>query len=233
MADSFIFAPLPQTALRLNLVVSILSAIFEGKLRAGDWLNAPKLASQFGVSATPIREALVELASVGVVKMEHNRGTVVRPFGPTQIEEIYQIRAILEAEATRSSCPCLDQQALIGLQCEMTDLMQKRGPDWSARAMASDRGFHDLIARNCGSDRLQEEISRYRTLVQCIRDVVGNQSHAQQRALPDHLVIIEALLAGEADRAAAAMRQHIRTTAGMVKEAMFPSSTRQPVEAEA
>ena len=233
MTDRSIFAPLPQRALRLNLVTSILSAIFTGKLRAGDWLSAPKLAAQFEVSATPVREALVELASIGVVETEHNRGTVVKPFGPTQIEEIYQIRAILEGEATRCACAHLDRLVLVELQREITDLMRHHGPDWSDRAMASDRALHDLIAQNCGSDRLRDEISRCKTLVQCIRDVVGNQSQAQQRALSDHLAIIEALLEGEADPAANAMRQHIATTAGMVKEALFPAPILQAVGSEA
>ena len=56
-----------------------------------------------GISATPIREALVELESIGVVQFVHNRGTIVKPFGPQQLREIYHLRRVLEANETERS----------------------------------------------------------------------------------------------------------------------------------
>lgn len=217
-----LFKPLRQKALRQNLVASLLTAIFKGKLRAGDWLNAQKLAAQFGVSATPIREALLELVSVGVVEMQHNRGSVVRPFGPAQLQAIYQVRRVLEVEATRCSCGRIPAETLDALRQEMTDLLgANHASDWSARAMISDRRLHALIAQYCGSQRLDEEIGRYNTLIQCIREAVGNQAHAQQRALGEHLEIIHALSSGPPEVAASAMARHIASTAGAVEAALF------------
>lgn len=224
-ARATVFQPLPQKALRRNLVAALLRAIFKGQLGAGDWLNAQKLAAQFGVSATPVREALLELLSVGVVQMEHNRGTVVRPFGPSQLLDIYHVRRVLEAEATRCACGRIPADRLEALRFEMTALIEDRAkPDWSDRAMDADRQLHGLIAERCGNQRLAEEIGRYNTLVQCIRDVVGNQKYAQSRALPEHLEIIEALSHHDPQRASQAMENHIQSTADAVRQALFPST---------
>lgn len=81
-----------------------------------------------------------------------------------------------------------------------------------------------MIARHCDNRRLTEEISRYHTLVQCIRDVVANQSYAQMQALPEHMEIIEALLKHAPERAAAAMAAHIQSSARVVEQALFPAA---------
>ncbi len=225
VTSAALFLPLPQKALRRNAVASLLTAIFKGQLKAGDWLNAQKLAEQFGISATPVREALVELAGVGIVEMQHNRGTTVRPFGPVQLQDIYRLRRVLETEAARSACGHIPVETLTTLRQEMTELLDNRkAAHWPDRAMKSDRDLHDLVAKHCGSQRLAEEIKRYNTLIQCIRDVVGNQSSAQQRALTEHLEIIEPLVKGDAQSAADAMSRHIRHTANRIEAALFPDA---------
>lgn len=222
MNTAALFLRLPQKALRRNVIASLLTAIFKGQLREGDWLNAQQLAKQFGVSATPVREALVEMAAVGLVEMQHNRGTVVRPFGPMQLQDIYHLRRVLETEATRCACGRIPAETLAALKQEMTDLLgNRRAVNWSDRAMKSDRELHELIANHCGSQRLAEEIMRYNTLIQCIRDVVGNQSAAQHCALTEHLEIIQPLVKGQAERAADAMARHIQNTADRIEAALF------------
>jgi DNA-binding GntR family transcriptional regulator len=217
------FDPVPQQALRQSVSASLLKAIFKGQISEGDWLNAQKLAEKLGVSATPVREALVELTTLGIVETLHNRGCVSRPFGPAQLRDIYVLRRLLESETARCACGKIPREALENLQTEMSDLLGKSNqPDWSDAAMALDRQLHQLIAENCGSQRLAEEIARYDNLIQTIRDIVGDQSRAQQRALPEHLIIIEALLANNPEKAAAAMSKHIESTAEAVEKALFP-----------
>lgn len=215
-----------QTALRPKVVKALLTAVVKRDFRAGDWLNAQKLAKGLGVSATPVREALVEMAAIGMVEMLHNRGTVVREFGPAQMRNIYHVRRTLEAEATRCACGRMSAETLKAFKAEMTALLEgQTDPGWSDRAMKSDRGLHLLIASHCDNQRLAEEISRYDALIQCIRDVVGNQSSAQMRALREHLNIINPLLKGRADAAASAMGRHIQSTADAVETALFNTGT--------
>ena len=213
------------------MVDSLLAAIFRGQLREGQWLNTQKLAAQLGVSGTPVREALVELATIGLVEMQHNLGTVTRRFGPLELEEIYHLRAVLEAEAARCACGRILPADLEPLKAEMTALLRARGSAWSERAIAADRALHALVARHCGSRRLTEEISRYNTLVQSLREVVGNRSHAQEKGLREHLEIVKALLQKQPARAAQAMRKHVLSTAESVRQALFPDAEGQPASA--
>ena len=94
----------PRGNIREVVVQRILAAVIRGEFPIGHRMVIQNLAEQFGVSATPVREALVELASIGIVENLPNRGAVMREFGVTQIREIYQLRRILEVEAVRTAC---------------------------------------------------------------------------------------------------------------------------------
>ena len=213
--------PLERRSIRQDLLSTLLTAIFQGQIETGQTLNIQRLAARFGVSATPVREALVQLATIGMVEMRHNYGTVARRFGPVELKEIYHLRALLESEATRNACGRIPPDDLLALKSEMRGLLDERGEQWSERAMAADRKLHALIARYCGSRRLEEEIGRYNLLMQCIRDVVGNYCHAQDKGLCEHLNIVDALLANHPELAAQAMQAHVLSTAESVKAARF------------
>src|SRR4051812_22032295 len=91
-------AVLSPRALRHAVVKHLLHKIFVGRLPAGERLVVQKLSAEFGISSTPLRESLVELESVGVIEISHNRGATVMPFGRSELQEIYQLRRILENE---------------------------------------------------------------------------------------------------------------------------------------
>ena len=223
---------LSPSALRHDVVSRLLRAIFQGQLPAGTHLVVQKLAKQMEVSPTPIREALVELESVGLVRFVHNCGVLVKPFGPDQLREIYHVRRILEVEAMRCVCGRLDPALLETFKREMEELSTSKhenGSEWSDRTMAIDQRLHERIASGCGNTRLADEIRRYDMLIQEIREIVGNHRQAQERALKEHLPIISALLVLDAEKAAAAMSRHIESTAKSVEAAMFPEPWgRQP-----
>lgn len=232
---------LSRGALRHDVVHRLLSEIFHGDLPAGARLIVQKIAAQLGISATPVREALVELEAVGLVRFVHNRGAVVRSFGRDELRDLFEIRRILETEATRLACLRMDPAVLRTLREETAALAgRSRGPQWSGREMAADRKLHRMIAEACGSPRLSDEIERYNSLVQVVREIVGNRRQAQQRALEEHLAVIDALLAGDPGRAAAEMARHIQRTAEDVVAIVFSraparqsSAPPAPVAAEA
>lgn len=215
--------PLTSNALRHAVVVRLMASIFEGTLPAGTRLIIRKMAEQMGVSATPIREALVELEGIGLVQFSHNRGAVVKPFGPQQLREIYHLRRVLESEAARCACGQIPRDDLKSLQHEMRQLLDAdtEAAEWSQTAMVTDRKLHDLTAKHCGNARLVDEINRYHTLLQTIREIIGNRRRAQQMALKEHMPIISALLAGDPEKVAAAMVRHINSTLKSVEAVMF------------
>ena len=91
----------------------LLESVIEGRLEEGTRLRVEHLSEQLGVSVTPIRESLVELAGIGMVELRPNRGAMLRPFGPQQLREIYDLRRILESEATRYACGRIPQPELL------------------------------------------------------------------------------------------------------------------------
>jgi len=215
--------PFARGALRHEVMRRLLRAIFAGSLPAGTRLMVLKLAARFGISSTPVREALVELDAIGMVEFVHNRGAVVAPFGPKELADIYQIRRILESEAARSATGRIPVRSLQELRDETSLLASGPGnPEWLACAVAADRRLHELIASGCPNRRLSREIHRYDVLVQTVRDLIGANEAAQRRAIHEHLAIMDALLAGNADEAAAAVGRHIESAAQAAVSALFP-----------
>jgi len=218
------FGPVRQRALRESVFEILLLAIVRGEMHPDIWSNHKLLAEQLHVSVTPLREALQELAACGIIENQYNRGTIARPFGPAQLSEIFHVRAILETEATRLACPQIDHTALAELQSQTKELMVRESPGWAAQVMGADDRLHTLIASSCGNQRLKEEIFRYRSLLTCIRRAVADHHYPFAVALPEHLVVIEALLRRQADEAAAAMTHHILSAAKICSNLLFPEA---------
>ena len=189
-------------------------------LRAGDRLTTRELADRFGVSHTPVREALIALSGMGIIDLEPNRGAVVRRVSRQEVREVCQVRRALECEATRSACGRIDLAELHALAAELRRLMAARslrGARFIDQARALDSRLHDLIADSCGNAFLAQEISRLKTLFRVFRDVAWahdqacNDYHRLAEEAREHLAIVEALLAGDARAAARAMARHIRS----------------------
>ena len=216
--DRSFVQPLRPRALREMVFEILLQAIVRGEIKEGDWLNHQQLATRFDVSPTPVREALQQLALFGIVENQHNRGTVVRPFGPTQIEEIYYVRALLEAEATRLACKRIESSRLREIKSKTVELQSNESPEWITEVPKIDKKLHDLIAEACANQRLKEEIFRYHVFMFTPR-TLRLEPHAM--VLAEHLVIIEALLDNQPEKAAQAMMKHLHNGANACKELLF------------
>lgn len=228
-ADATMFAPAAvetRQALRHEVVRLLLLEIFRGSLPSGSRLITQKLSKQLGISATPLREALVELEAIGMVEISHNRGAVTAPFGPAELRSIYQVRRILETEATRSACGRINHDVLEEFREEMHEFAGRRlkAAAWLKAVMASDARLHATIAAACDSPWLAREIDRYAILLQTISEAIGNQHHSKEDGIREHIEIIEALLVEDPDRAAHAMTRHIEATANRAMGVMFAKS---------
>jgi DNA-binding GntR family transcriptional regulator len=208
-----------------DLVRRILVAIFGGRWKEGERLREVELADQFGVSRTPVREALQEIASIGLIELKPNCGAVVAPFGPREIEEIYEVRALLESEATRLACPRLRADEVKSLLEDTQALLtvSRRNKEWMHRAWAADHRLHEMLTCSCGNRRLAREVGDYATFVQIIRETLGNRDRVQDHAIAEHIAILEALRAGKADEAGNAMKRHVLSAGRTAVEALRPN----------
>ena len=128
--------PLIRGTLRHQVTFRILTGVFQERFRSGERLVVQRISQLYEVSPTPVREALVELATLGIVKLLPNRGAVLLPFGPQQIREIGQVRRVLEVEATRCACGQIDPLELVALQKEVAGLMGRTADESRDRGRA-------------------------------------------------------------------------------------------------
>ncbi|MCP4170381.1 MAG: GntR family transcriptional regulator [Fuerstiella sp.] len=215
---------------RHNVVAEVLGDLFKGEFQAGQRLRVEFLAERYGVSVTPIREALVELSGLGLVELQPNRGAVVRPFGPRQVLDICHLRRVLECEATRNACGRIAPFELAALEDELKKLIDaprgQRGQRWLAETKRLDTALHELIAERCGSERLAYEISRYSVLYRILRDAqhrrrTARANYSQMEENSEHLKVVQALAAGDAERASDAMADHVDKAAAALQHDLF------------
>ena len=216
--------PMPATSLhcdhglrRQAIVESLLREVFRRRLRPGQHLVTRALAERFGVSHTPIREALIALAGLGIVDLLPNRGAVVRRIGSGDVLEICQVRRALECEAVRGACGRVDRAELLALDAALRALEGAESPGRIEEARALDSRLHDAIAASCGNTYLANELGRLAALFRAFRDVAwerlesredgdGRRVEAEAR---EHLAIVGALLGGDRGAAVRAMARHI------------------------
>lgn len=203
---------------RQAIVRAILTDIFHGKYRAGQRLVTEALASRFKVSHTPIREALIELGTSGVVNLLPNRGAVVRKVTARDVREVLQVRKVLECEAVRGAAKRADRAKVQAIAADIRVLSAApAGPEAVARARELDNALHDFICANCGNGFLQSELTRLRTLYQAFRDVTWDLEEARSDfhrigvEAAEHLALTAALTARDAKAAVRAMTAHIRS----------------------
>jgi DNA-binding GntR family transcriptional regulator len=203
---------------RPAIVRAVLTDIFHGNLRAGQRLVTETLANRFGVSHTPIREALIELRGIGVVDLLPNRGAVVRKVTARDVREVCQVRKVLECEAVRGAARRADRATVKALVADIRDLAASPADSTAvARARELDNRLHDLIRESCGNSFLVAELARLRTLFRTFRDVTWDLELARRDfhriavEAREHLAITGALLAGDANAATRAMAAHIRS----------------------
>jgi DNA-binding GntR family transcriptional regulator len=204
---------------RQAIVQSLLSDVFLGRLRAGTHLVTRQLAERFGVSHTPIREALIALAGIGIVDLLPNRGAVVRHVSSKEVREVCEVRCVLECAATRFACGRIELADLHALADNLRRLQDAGAASagFIEQARAVDNRLHDQIAASCGNAFLAQEIGRLKTLFRAFRDVAWereearNDYHRLAEEAHEHYAIVEGLLAGDSRRASKAMARHIRT----------------------
>jgi DNA-binding GntR family transcriptional regulator len=174
-------------------------------------LRVRAVAERFGVSATPVREALRRLEAEGLVSLR-NRQIVVNALSLEEMREIYTIRGELEAFALREAVPHLrdDAQALGRLERLIADMdrFERRPEQWRS----ANEEFHWIVYRAARMPRLEEIISRLWVAVEPYLRLYVTTAGSFRTAQDQHRKILERIRRGEAEDAAAIMRDHLAQT---------------------
>ena len=200
------------TSLRDRLYESLKEDIITNKFKPGEELQIDKLAQEFGVSSTPVREALVRLAGAGLVVLMPNRGAQVASFGLQDVKNIWEVRRLLEPHAAKVAAESCKLAEIDALYEKVLKIIQ--GPVDFATYINSDLEIHKLMFKYLSNtllreilDRVDQHSMRIRYLAESNADGV-NQEVVEQ-VTGEHLSILDALKEQDAERAAAATLQHL------------------------
>jgi DNA-binding GntR family transcriptional regulator len=161
------------------------------------------------VSRTPIHDALRQLGKDGLVQQESRRRAVVVALSRHDVQDIFDMRCLLETEAARRAATRIDRQTLTRLRAQAASLADtERDSSWKDRWVDFDEDFHAAIAQASQSPRLRADINRYRLLHRGLNQMATTVV-VLQTALAEHVRILNALDSRDPGAAAKAMAAHI------------------------
>jgi DNA-binding GntR family transcriptional regulator len=215
-----------------RLAATIQSRVLSGEIATGTRLRQETLASEFGVSRTPVREALRKLQSAGIVEVAPRRGALVRAPTPRDVREAYQVRAELEGLAAELAVELIDDAQLNRLRESehhfrhaITDVIDVRRSGktvepWSAESeweRANDV-FHQVIQEAAGNAHLLGAIAYlHQTFPRHLSwTALSRSSHRLGENVEQHQRILAAVEARDATAARAEMAAHIRASGELV-----------------
>jgi len=183
--------------------------IFDGTFTNGERLDEVRLAEQFNVSRTPLREALQRLAVSGLVEQFPRRGVFVRQPGPTELIEMFEVMAELEAVCARLAATRISDAALAALHEAHAVCVSAADARDSACYYEVNERFHALIYRESGNAFLEQECLRLQRRLQPFRRVQLKLRGRLQQSMAEHAAIVQALEQGNAQDAADIIRSHV------------------------
>jgi DNA-binding GntR family transcriptional regulator len=183
--------------------------IFSKQLPAGSWLDEQSLADQFGISRTPMREAIQVLASEGLVTIKMRRGAYVTEVVRRDLEQIFTVLSLLEGQAAKETATKATE-AELNLLDHLHHRLEKAAADRDLEQFFEINGkFHDLIQEIAGNRWMNGVIADLRKVLKLHRRDSLTSTGRLQNSLVEHREILRAILKRDELAAETAMRKHL------------------------
>jgi DNA-binding GntR family transcriptional regulator len=209
--------PVDRNVLSEQVKDRILQWILEGELAPGSRIIETRVAKELGVSQAPVREALRDLTTLGIVEMQPYKGARVRQPSKTDLVEAMEVRGELEALAARQAATKITPEELAELR-SLVKAMHKMGELGDARGLAQNNtAFHATVVRASGNRTLERAWSMLEPYARTY--ITAMVPGTDLVWLGDrHKAIVDALEVGDPERAAETMRVHAREAESLVLE---------------
>lgn len=207
---------LPSFARRASVreeVADVLrGAIVSGEMRPGELYSASSLAERFGISATPVREAMLDLVKQGLVVVVRNRGFKVTEISEADLDEITQIRQLLEPTAAAEAVPHIAAGELDALRQLASAIVDAAAEGDLVSYINADREFHLRLLRAAGNHRLVRIVDdlRAQTRLYGLSALVASGRLAD--SAQEHVEMCDLIAAGDAKKLKKLMGTHLRHT---------------------
>jgi len=207
---------------RSEVYAQLRTAILHGALQPMERITENQIASRFGMSRTPVREAFRRLEAEGLIHVIPQRGSFVSQPSIDGILEIYQIRTPLEAMAARVAADNIEPLQLRRLE-EILAIEEDRGRRLSAdRSLRLNREFHAIIVACTRNRRLASMLTNLQDEVHRVRVLWPSTVARLDETWKEHAAILAALKAHDAGAAARCMREHLERAAASTVNGLLP-----------
>jgi len=216
----------------------LLGRILRRELEPGERISPPEIAAALGVSVTPVRDAVNQMAAEGLVNVTPRRGTVVSPISIRDIEELYEIRLMIEPEAAELAASRATADEIARVQ-ELADRLeadpstaggQVDDLETYLQEIATDAELHAAVVRAAHNRRLDALYAGLRTHVLIARAVFPRLYRGQPHRRGEHRRVVDAIAAHDGTAAGVAMAGHLRQALADTRRHVAESIDR--VEAE-
>jgi DNA-binding GntR family transcriptional regulator len=197
--------------------------ILSRELPPGTRLKHIELATRFGVSSTPVREAIQQLENDGLVETFPYRGSVVKQLSAKDIRDIYDVRVALESLAVRLAASRLADEHLEELEKHVNNYERSFETGDRTLGLEADLAFHELLLTASGNPVLLSMANNLVNRIQLFREVDWDQA-IKRPSLNGHRLILEALREGNGDKAAKLMSEHISRGIEKVLQVLAPET---------
>ncbi|MGD9738617.1 MAG: GntR family transcriptional regulator [Bauldia sp.] len=199
----------PRLTRAQEIQAALADDIVHGRIGPGEPLDETRLAKQFGVSRTPVREAIRQLEAIGLAEARPHRGAVAADISEHRLDEMFVVMAELEALAARFAAASMTPAE----RRELDRMHHEGGAIVSAGSLdeyveANDR-FHDAIYRGAHNDFLGEMTLLVRARLAPFRHAQFENIGRVSKSHVEHGQVVDAILQGDGERAATEMRRHI------------------------
>ena len=204
--------PLSRANVSEQVAAAVRAMIVDGRLAEGERINEVRLSESLGVSRTPLREALSRLAAEGAIASAPGLGYRVRPLTLEELEQLYDIRPILDPEALRrAGLP--DARRLRRLEQLNRAFAAERDAE---AAIALDDQWHLELVATCPNKVLIEMIQHIMLRTRRYELALMRETANVERATGDHDLILAALGNGDLEAACAALKQNMQSGRGPI-----------------
>ena len=185
------------------------TSIFSHEFAPGDWVDEQALAIQYGISRTPMREAIKVLAAEGLITMKMRRGAYVTEVSKSDLSQIFTVLALLEGQACREVAKIATEKELEDLDTLHLKLERSAADRDLDLFFAINQQFHDKIQEICANPWMQRVILDLRKVLKLQRRDSLSTRGRLESSLIEHRKILSALLARDADLAEKLMKEHL------------------------
>ncbi len=195
-------------ALYQEVAEQLRQRIFKRELEPGSWIDEMKLADEYGISRTPLREALKVLAAEGLVTMKVRRGAYVTEVSETDLADVYHLLSLLESDAAGVVAERATDAQIKELQALHKELEAAAGN--RDRFFAINERFHMRVLQIAGNRWRDQMVADLRKVMKLNRHNSLLKSGRIQESLQEHRGVMEALARRDAKAAVKRMQEHFR-----------------------